>query len=369
MSASKRRRLGSRLLLAACATVVGLSLAVVATITGLIPRELHHRLQERWAARGAETKPTRVLVLGDSLLDTWNLDRYLRRDLVRFHRRHDLGLRIMAWGGTGPHEHRAHLGEAMNQRYFPHLVVVFYNVANDLTDCMRNLPAPPPPPPPPKAGGWLAAPLRLPQLSCNGPDRREFNLDEVPGKYPDWSWMRQKGIDPELIRLAKRSLEEPDRLDDQMVSAGLLAAASTNDWFYINNVLIEGHPAPQAWEVVTTQLNHMIGGGRLAGFEVVLVIVPAMVQVSRTQEPFLRQARFALRDELFTTDRPQRRLLAWCKKESISCLDLLPILRAHPNRDKLFFKRDDHPNALGYTAIFEAVRDKVLLPWIKRRKP
>lgn len=360
------RRLASRLLLAAAATAVALGALALISALGLLPRKINDQLLEREVTRGADKRPLRVLVLGDSLLEFWPMKRCLRRDLLRFHRRQQLGLRVWAWGGTGPFEHRAHLGQATNGGYHPQLVIVFYNAGNDITDSMRNL-AVPAPLVPKAASGWLrGAPMATPLLACNSDD---YNDDELPGRFPDWAQMRKKGIDPELIRMAKNSMRHPDQVGDELVSAGLLAAATANDWLYIHNVLIEGHPAPQAWQVARKQLSDLAGYARLVGAEVALVMVPAMVQVSRTQEPFLRRARFVLRPEVFTSRRHQQRLLAWCKQQQqVTCLDLLPLLRAHPARQRLFLKRDDHLSELGHEVVFEAVAQRILRPWIARQQ-
>ena len=52
---------------------------------------------------------------------------------------------------------------------------------------------------------------------------------------------------------------------------------------------------------------------------------------------------------------PQRRITAWCAKQGIRVLDLLPLLRRAEQSGRTFHLRDTHFNARGNRVVGEAL--------------
>ena len=382
---TRRRLLVYRLLTALAAAAVGYALVQAAVRAGWLPRGGYQDYLRQRAYDRAAGRPTRLLVLGDSHLDHWPLARSLRRSLARYSERRQLGLVVEAGGGWGPQEYRRALVRRLNQRYGPQLVVLFYNVANDAVDAMRAVNEPVPPglrhlgpvlpttgsrlapdlAPAPRARAWRWPALPLPLLSC-GMEQPQSSRPTVDGVQ--WERLRHHGIDPQLLQQARASIRNPDRVGDELVSASLLVGSMANPKLFIQAVLMEGFIYPYAWNSAKVQLATVAAQLRQWGGDLRVVVIPAMVQVSAAQRPFLQRARFTVRDALFSSTLPQQKMLAFCRAQKISCLDLLPLLRAHPRPQKLFLLNDDHLSEQGHRAIFAEVQKRVLDPWLRRNQ-
>lgn len=374
---NKRRRLLFKLMTSV--VTAGLAAGVVAllAVTGVIPWDRYGRRLEQKVVDRAASRQHRLLVIGDSFLDQWPMEHCLRRDLFRYAAQHELGLKVLARGGNGPFEYRANMGLVTQQEYRPQLVVVFYHVGNDLTDTLRSASGIRPPPgaegrriPPAAPGPWATLPL----LACN-PEQQPRTRDPHAAGHPrkpslkdyDWQGLQRHGTHPELMALAKESFHNPTRMDDRLVSATLLTSAMANSQMLLQNVLIKDPAARSGWQQVESQLSQLSQLARGKGAEVALVIIPSMVQISQAQLPFIKQARFKHDPALFTSVEPQRRLTAWCQRQKVTCVDLLPALKARKDRDTLYFLRDDHFNERGHRAAYEVVQRVLLDPWLKRQ--
>jgi len=338
-----------------------------------------HHAQEQ-AEQQALHKQTRVLVLGDSFLDAWPMRHHLAQDLKSYGRQHDLGMVVRGFRGWGPFDYRAASGQVLGGDLKPHLLVVFFFVGNDISDSIRAIPTPLPPhlklpepgqsarplepPPPPSRPPVIPYGLPLlPLLGCSS------EMGEWAGTHEafDWGGMKGRGIDPELIRMARSFLDDP-RLGDDVVSPSLLTVAVHNPGIYDQSVLLRGPKMQRAWLMARAQLRWMFDGVRLNDADVALVIIPAVVQVTRGHDDFLERAGFVIREEMYSSNRPQRLLREFGKAEQISVLDLLPLLRRHRAPNTLYFKHDTHFNEQGNQVVFGLVKKHLLDPWLKGRK-
>jgi len=60
-------------------------------------------------------------------------------------------------------------------------------------------------------------------------------------------------------------------------------------------------------------------------------------------------------------DRPQNRILKYCKEQNLNCLDLLPYFRDNVDRDQLYFQNEDpHFDIKGHALTAEILRKALL---------
>ena len=393
---ARRRRKLFALLSLLGGVALALAVALGAWHAGAFPTRWYDEFREVRVVGRAEARPFRILALGDSFLQKWPLKRHLRRDLFVYADERDLGLVVVSMGGWGPFDYRAAMGQMTNTKFLPTLVVVFYHVGNDVTDTIRVLSTPlpehlreggsggAPPPTHPPAGmppnpsypsPFVKQPgapgpqkqLFLP-LSCGFDDELKHPVPPEP-KEEDYNWkqMRQNGIDAELIKDARRSLRD-GKVGHKMVSATLLSSAVANPTLFTQNVLINDEMSQKAWKMAQAQLKWLFDLARMSGADIALVIIPSMVQVSRAQEPFLRRARFKIDQKMFSSTRPQRLLRSFCFDHKVMALDLLPFLKKHPNKQQLYWKKDDHLSQLGNQVVFEIIQKRLLDPWYKNKQ-
>lgn len=366
---------------AAFILLAGVLGSLLATGLGVGGARLHRWHQDRaHEATEAEAKQrqTRVLVVGDSFLARWPMERYLAGDLQGWARQRDVGMWVRGTRGAGPADYRGHVNRAMTAGFIPQLLVVFYYVGNDISDSLRVVksalphylklpepgkPAPPLPPPPlPKRKDWvpfLLAPLLFPGLSCSP------GMETWSGGHEDFDWkgMRDRGTTPEVIRMARSFVDRP-RVGDDVVSPSLLMVAVHNPGVLRQNVLVQGEGVRRAWLMTRAQLRLMFDYVRLREADIALVIIPSVVQVSRPHSGFLKRAGFWIDDEMYSSTKPQRMLARWARTEKAAVLDLLPLLRKHPTPHKLYFKHDNHFNELGNTVVYDLVRKHLLEKWL-----
>ena len=88
-----------------------------------------------------------------------------------------------------------------------------------------------------------------------------------------------------------------------------------------------------------------------ANAKLILLLIPASYQVNDEQWEFLRTVGFTINPADLVQTKPQEEFIAFCRKEGIPCLDLLPALKKAPERP-LFYQRDEHwrPTTVRYVA-------------------
>ena len=298
-------------------------------------------------------------------------------------------------GGWGPFDYRAAMGQMTSTKLLPSLVIVFYHVGNDVTDTIRVLSTPlpeqfrdlktggPPPPthspsgmppdpsyPSPFVGKGRPGPHKqmLLPMSC-GHDSPVRHPKPPEPREEDYNWkrMRAHGVDAELIKAARRSLRD-GKVGDEMVSATLLSSSVANPTLFTQNLLLDDEMSQKAWKMGKVQLRWLFDLARMSGADIALVIIPSMAQVSRAQEPFLKRANFKIDEKIFSSTKPQKLLRAFCFKHKVMALDLLPFMKKRPDRQKLYWKNDDHLSALGHQVAFEIIKKRLLDPWYKNKQ-
>jgi hypothetical protein len=110
---------------------------------------------------------------------------------------------------------------------------------------------------------------------------------------------------------------------------------------------LEGERLSQA-AILDTRARVEQGGGQF-----VVLLMPTKEEVyRRLTEPQLGA------DALASIAAPRLRLLAWCRAQALTCLDLLPALEAGANANQqVFFPTDTHLNPAGNQIVAEAIRD------------
>ena len=389
-----RRRRSFILISLAAGFVLALGLVAVLAFTGLLPNRWYDEFREVKVVGNAEARPFRILVLGDSFMQKWPLKRHLRKDMFKYAEERDLGLVAIAMGGWGPFDYRAAMGQMTSTKLLPSLVIVFWHVGNDVTDTIRVLSTPLPehlrsqktggPPPPTHQPAGMppdpSYPSPFVKQGKAGPRKQSFlplSCGSDPVRHPkppepreeDYNWKRMKrhGVDPLLIQAARTSLRN-GRVGDEMVSATLLSSAVANPTLFTQNVLIDDEMSQKAWKMGKAQLKWLFDLARMSGADIALVIIPSMVQVSRAQQPFLKRANFTIDEKIFSSTKPQRLLRAFCFEHKVMALDLLPFMKQRADRQKLYWKNDDHFSALGHQVAFDIIKKRLLDPWYKNKQ-
>jgi hypothetical protein len=83
----------------------------------------------------SKAKEKRILVIGDSQLEPTIAKTSISRLMTEFCEKRDIGIANAAHYGFGPNDYLARMEEFIYD-YRPDLVILFYNVHNDLTDVM-----------------------------------------------------------------------------------------------------------------------------------------------------------------------------------------------------------------------------------------
>jgi lysophospholipase L1-like esterase len=246
----------------------------------------------------------RVAALGDSFAVgpavPFN-DNYLTRLA------HDGGVEVANFGvsGTGPREYRAILERDVWQVQ-PDLVLVSIFVGNDITEA-------------------------LPQPRHLDPRRHALY---VFGQRV-WRLLR------EHRRRAEESPVAPDRLARPALSPATFREVEARR---LAVCVKQVSPAlEKKWRQVLHELERIITACRQRNVRVAIVLIPDEFQVNATVlGDALREA--CLAREHIDLELPQRRLLEFCARYGVPCLDLLPALRAVP---ETYAPCDTHWNVAG----------------------
>ncbi len=331
------------------------------------PRQLDDRGALIAAARSA---PLRVLALGDSFLAWWPIEPTLHNGLGDWAVGRGASLTLAAWGGFGPLEYRQQ-AEAIIPILEPGLTLVFYYAGNDLTNVQRR----PEPVLPPEFRVKLFGPGGVLQASlpaADAPARMRLAwLASAAAQSPpppesqfDWEAMRAHGTDPELIEFAKNRLREPGRVGPQYVNPWVLQAALGEPGYLVDNLLVERPESLAAFDRIELELAAISNLCRQHDSRLVVVAIPATLQVSASHWEFYRKAGFPMDERLLGTDRPQELLAEACERQGIELLDLLPDFRATAAAgEPLYWENDDHLDESGHRLALRVVRKRVLEPW------
>jgi hypothetical protein len=105
-----------------------------------------------------------------------------------------------------------------------------------------------------------------------------------------------------------------------------------------------------AWPLAEKYLVQLQTVASAQGSPTVLMLIPHISQfIPRWTEDV--RSRYGLREDQLDFDRPQREFKRIADAHRIPVLDLLPVFRAEPERDKLYFQRDTHLTPVGHREV------------------
>lgn len=306
----------------------------------------------------------RVLILGDSFMASLS-----GADLVDslYALLAPAGVHILnsATAGAGPVEYVAAL-RRQGARFRPDVVLLSYYVGNDLLDvgCDGDLDA------------QLLA-TRSPAL-WKRTYVAQFVRERVQARYP--GQVLFEGLAPGLrwwvaaVEARRRAAEpaaapspgDPSTAQDvdyaAMEAAGVpredieaAKAGRLNPWivslgvyypdYFRDALLVRSACAEQAWEDTKRTLDLILDEAAALDAEVLPVIFPHTLQVSRAHYALYRAWKINLNDEMLETERPQQLLREYFRSHGLEPLDLLHPFRGHS--EALYWEHDEHLNQLG----------------------
>ncbi len=126
--------------------------------------------------------------------------------------------------------------------------------------------------------------------------------------------------------------------------------------------LAEDHPAwdpnmPAYWERFLQGMQMISDYAVQNEIDLHFVLLPMDVQVDDSYRD--KYARIYFDEEAQIANRPQKKLMSFCAARQLNCLDLLPIFRAHPEKESLFFNynADPHFDKLGHQVTADILYD------------
>ncbi len=165
----------------------------------------------------------------------------------------------------------------------------------------------------------------------------------VPPKSLAWHYIQQR---LQILRY-KLELEDPEFAEPTLTWPVFLA---------------ESHPAwdpnlPDYWERFFQGMQLLQDFAAENDIILHFALLPMDVQVDDIYRS--KYARIYFDEEALQADRPQKTIMSFCAARQMSCLDLLPLMRQHPERKKLFFNynADPHFDALGHEVTAKALAD------------
>lgn len=368
MKLSRSRNILHRCILAFGGVLVALAVGGVLVLAGLIRFEWSDRWLRRRGLEEAQSRPRRVLVLGDSFLTDWPVEHCLFKDLERYCGQREIGLVNRAWGGFGPYEYLDQI-ESVGPDFKPGLVLLFYYAGNDLTDVQyRDVETPH------RRGdenesspsAAAAAPARLADLLLGafmGSARAASPSD--PASF-DWEAYAEHGIDRQLIEWAQNRIRHPNRIGREYVNPWLLEMAMAHASFLTDNILMDRPENRGASKKIRALLGRIDDAARDLDAQLCVVAIPSTVQVDRSHYDFYLKATFDVNERLLTSTAPQDLLAGFCRDRAIASIDLLPLFKAHPDPSALYWECDDHLSETGHVLAFDALRSQFLDNWSEK---
>lgn len=94
-----------------------------------------------------------------------------------------------------------------------------------------------------------------------------------------------------------------------------------------------------------------------------IVLIPDQIQLDGDlREELLEQVQFS--PSRYDFEKPQTLLIRWCRENRVSCFDLLPAFKKHPEPSSLYLKNDLHWSATGHAlaaeVVFPVVKNQLL---------
>ncbi|MBE7487516.1 MAG: hypothetical protein DIKNOCCD_00528 [bacterium] len=122
---------------------------------------------------------------------------------------------------------------------------------------------------------------------------------------------------------------------------------------------LKGAPERMNWASTWDILHQISDNCRSMGAAYALVLFPDQSQVDDALRTHVIQ-KAGIPEDRILLDQPQKFLLEECRKASIPCLDLLPVLKATGLQGELYYLNDTHLNLEGNRVAAEAIADFLL---------
>lgn len=268
--------------------------------------------------------------------------------------------------GTGPHN-ALRIWRAYARDLHPHMVIVCLYAGNDAGDALREsrehrprfvtiarakmlwfvlrarthgstTPAAAPVP----AGGWDA-------FGVDNPATMDalFAAAKSRGVPEDSVRARVAAIPDSLVADARAFRSNPFNLAEAVLDPDGLR----------HNLLLDTLEMQRGWDALESALRDLHHEVDAAGSKLLLVVIPAAVQVDRGYW-WAKNLGVRLDRRVLDTPEFQRRLSAFCTAEGIADLDLLPLMRTHPDR-VLYYLQDGHWTGAGHDLAAQAIAERI----------
>jgi len=265
-----------------------------------------------------------VLLLGDSFITEGEGSYAMRiRGLVDYS-----GGELVnaAASGMGP-EHYLRQASLLTEAISPDLILVNYFVGNDLTDTIYF------------SRTWIKQQI----VSYLSPFYFGHVLTENVGRAQT------------LFRLALVNLLFDEEEVRVVASPLLFEAAKSLPNFMHDNLLVKSPEAQVAWSRNREVLNGISLLARRFDAAILIVIIPANLQVSDQELETMRKVGFRVDSSMVGTRIPQDLLLEFCGQRKLDCLDLLPAF-LDSRELRTYLSMGVHWNAEGHRLAFETLK-------------
>jgi lysophospholipase L1-like esterase len=320
---------------------------------------------------GAQVRSLKIAVIGDSFVFGSGVarDDVVTSQLFRLLPSYDV--RNFGVPGTGPYN-ALYLWRDIVRDMGPHTVVVAVYAGNDASDALRESREARPPRfvtiARIKALGyrlraWWRSRGEAPALEAVPTPRPQgwnaFGIENPASIEHLLEVARERGIPADSIRARL------DAIPDTLVADALafrsnpfnLADAVLDPDALRHNLLLDTPGTNDGWRALESALSQLNADVAKAGSRLVLMCIPAAVQVDSTYW-WLKNLGVRLDERVLRDAEFQSRLARFAARENIPLIDLLPVMRAHPEQ-RLYYEQDGHWNAAGHDIAARTAADRI----------
>ena len=125
--------------------------------------------------------------------------------------------------------------------------------------------------------------------------------------------------------------------------------------YFQDNLFVNTPGARVAWARNREILQELVQLAHKHNARLMVVIIPAALQVSDRDLMLMREVGFEIDSSLPGKRVPQDLVLDFCREQEVACVDLLPAF-LNSNDRELFLPKDCHWNATGNRFAFEMLK-------------
>lgn len=239
--------------------------------------------------------------------------------------------------GYGPPEYLENLVWYENYApdFHPKLVMVNYNVGNDLHDTMVRLHGD-------RTRVELLHGFGSPLL------QRSYLIQTLME-------LRRKLAERRQLGTIRQKLTASSEAKKEALNPYLADLSSTVPQFLAEALLVQSDEAKRTWRENERIFRELKKYAEHRHATLVVNILPQTLQVNRSHYEFFKNLGFQMDERYLTSTVPQDLMKRFCHQEQILCNDLLPGFKNRNTRE-FYMDRDDHWNGAGFTLAFELVR-------------